>query len=424
MSDHAIDASRDRRTRVGRWWTRWASVVHIAGRRIRWQVFQRNSRQTLLSIGGIAIAVALMLLVTSVGFGLATQGTVQSQSADFRIIPAGGQSSVVTGVGDVHLGHGHSVSDRLAANPKVRAATPVLVTGLRLQAGEQEPTSVLVIGIVPSSTLESVAGLPTTPLTPGDPYYANGSYNGTWTGEAVLSASAADALNASASDSLTIARRAPTTQSFTVTAVRQPQSPGVAQFPVVIVHLAELQTVSGLTADDQVGQILVDATDPSVKADLAGVYPETRVVERGSLLGPGSGSSELPLAMSIAAGIVALVVGVLVIVTTVGFAVAADADERAVLAALGLSRTTRTLLVVAETLVLALAGGVVGICLWLGGLAGLNLIARTLVHVPVAVFRPVFAGYGLAVALLTGLLALPVLLVILRRTHTLDALPA
>jgi putative ABC transport system permease protein len=365
----------------------------------------------------------LLLSVTSVGLGLAAQGTVTTETTDFWITPEESQGSVITGVEGTRFGQVHSVAAQLTARDDVAHATPVLFDIVRVSSETADPQVVFILGIVPPPNGGTVLGLPTEAFTPGDPYYANGGYNGSWTGEAILSESAATALGVMTGDSLDIDTSGETQRQLTVTTTSPARGPGVAQFPVVLVHLSEAQQLTGATTRDKADQILVDVTDPSARDHLATVYPAAEVVSRSGLLTRELRNSDLPLAVSVAAGIVAIVAGTLTIVTTVGFEVADDAPTRAVLAALGFRRGTRLGLVVTETIVTTTLGGVIGVVGWLVTVGIINVIASRVASVPVAVIRPVLAVYGIAVALCVGLLALPIVLSVTSRASVLGALP-
>jgi putative ABC transport system permease protein len=398
-------------------------IASLATRRVFYRLTAGGARQTLLAIGGVALAIVLLLSVTSVGLGLAAQGTVTTETTDFWITPEESQGSVITGVEGTRFGQVHSVAAQLTARDDVAHATPVLFDIVRVSSETADPQVVFILGIVPPPNGGTVLGLPTEAFTPGDPYYANGSYNGSWTGEAILSESAATALGVMTGDSLDIDTSGETQRQLTVTTTSPARGPGVAQFPVVLVHLSEAQQLTGATTRDKADQILVDVTDPSARDHLATVYPAAEVVSRSGLLTRELRNSDLPLAVSVAAGIVAIVAGTLTIVTTVGFEVADDAPTRAVLAALGFRRGTRLGLVVTETIVTTTLGGVIGVVGWLVTVGIINVIASRVASVPVAVIRPVLAVYGIAVALGVGLLALPIVLSVTSRASVLEALP-
>jgi putative ABC transport system permease protein len=85
--------------------------------------------QTWLSVAGVAVAVALVVLVTSVGVALSGQGSVHG--ADYAIVPEEGTSSVIADVDAASLGRVHEVSADLAARDDLAAATPVRTDTVR-----------------------------------------------------------------------------------------------------------------------------------------------------------------------------------------------------------------------------------------------------------------------------------------------------
>lgn len=303
----------------------------------------------------------------------------------------------------------------MSSDTGVAAGVPGVTAG-----GSTDPQYVVVLGVVPGGDGQRVAGLPVRGLTDGDPYYADGSYDGRWTGEAVVSESAAESL---APDGVRLSTGAELVvnetdgeRRFTVGEVAEAGGPGIGQLPVVVVHLGELQQLTGGTNGDVADQLLV-STDGSVTADeLADAYPSTQVLTRGELLTSRAQSSGLPVAMAAAALIVTLVVGTLFLVTTVGFSVLADAESRAVLAAVGVSGRSRTVLVASETLATAGAGGLLGIGSWILTVVVVTALRATGTTLPFAA-RPVFGLYGLVVALGVGIIALPPLLLVSRRTR-------
>lgn len=399
-------------------------VIRVAIARVGHRLTNGGSRQSLLSVIGVGLAVALVLTVTSVGLGLAAQGTVQTASADYWIVPEEAQGSAVTGVEGTRFGQVHPVTERLTRLDSVAYATPVLFDVTRVQStSDGDPTRVFIVGVIPSESGETVVGLSTGALSAGDPYYANGSYNGTWTGEAVVSASAADLLAIEEGDEVEpVSSRSD--QRVSVVDVSQAQSPGIAQFPVLVVHLAEAQQLVGAANNDKADQILVDARDRSAREELATVYPQSEVVSRSGLFTHELRQSDLPYAMSLAAGIIAVVVGTLAIVTTVGFEVLDDAPSRAVLAAVGLSGSTRWGLIMIETIVTSLVGGLAGIAGWLLALGVIEGLGTIVSSVPTVVFLPRLAVGGLLLALGIGIISVPIVFLFVNRGPLVEVLPS
>lgn len=403
---------------------RWLGLIQLAGRRTLSKAVVTERGQTLLSIFGVAIALALMLLVTSIGVGLSHDTPVLDGGVDYTIEPERSASSSVVSVDEARLGRVHAVTADLNQWSDVRTATPVLMTVLKLQSPSGQPQRLLLIGIIPPDDPRTVVGLPTNHLTTGDPFYANGSYNGTWTGEAILSQAAATNLNVTPGNHLRPTGGSAPDRTFTVTTISEARRAGIGQFPVALVHLSELQALTGGMESDVANQILVDAS-ANIEPELAGIYPHSTVLTRGDLFRSGSsGANQLPIAISAAAFIVSVIVGTLFLMTTMGFELAAESQERSILSAIGISRSSSIAMVVMRALLIALLGAVLGIFLWLIGLLITNAIASIyLSGTQLAQFRPIFALYGIGVALLIAILTLPYLLILSRRTTGPGDLP-
>jgi putative ABC transport system permease protein len=398
---------------------RWSGLVRLGMRRVIERARGGESRQTLLSVVGVAVAVALVLLVTSISLGLATSDTVGSD-VDYWVVPEGEASSAVTPVQGQRLGAVHRGAERMERIEGVTEATPVLASLMRVNRTDGPDTEyVLALGIIPGSGGGSVAGLSTAALTPGDPYYADGGYDGEWTGEAVASTGAADLLGTGVGDRLTFASGSKAAdRTFRVVATEEGQTTGVAQLPVVVVHLSELQTVTGAAGTDSADRILVraDARTPAVEAALERVYPRTAVLSPSERLRRQALAAELPVAIAAAALLVSLVVGTLFLGTTLGFELAEDSVNRAVMAAVGVSRLSLALLATVQTVTVTLLGAVSGLLLWLAGVFVVNALTSVIYGSSVARLHPLLAVYGVVVALVIGLLAVPYLLVVERRT--------
>jgi putative ABC transport system permease protein len=400
---------------------RWRGRLGL-GARLAWSDLRRGgTRQTAVAVAGVALAVVLVLSVTSVAVGLAVERPVGG-APDYWIVPAESASSAVADVEGNRLGNAHAAQARLARTEGITAATPVLqlVSGVR---HDDETETVLVLGVVADEM--NVVGLPTTALAPGDPMYANGTYDGTRTGEAVVSRSAAAALGLEPGDGFELTAGATDSdRTFRTTAVETPRTPGVGQFPVVLVHLAELQTITGATESDAADRVLVATSATGARERIDDVYgaDNARVFTRQELLRERVANAQLPVTVAIISFGVSLLVGALFVATTVGFELAATRRDRAVLRALGMGRAGRLAVVVGRTLSVCLLGGVLGVVGW-------AVVAAALNRLPdltgtgggrVAVLHPAFVPAGIALAVGMGLLALPYLLVLGGRTPTTE----
>ncbi|WP_435102682.1 FtsX-like permease family protein [Halarchaeum sp. P4] len=400
---------------------RLLGLAGVGLRRLWGRLRSGNRRRVLLSVTGVALAIALLVVVSGISLGLASSNTVYGSGVDYWVVPESASASTMAiDVGSAQFGAVHPTAERIAGIDGVSSATPVRTSLVRLQSGNTSEYVVL-LGVIPQAGV-SVAGLSTGNLTPGDPYYANGSYNGTWTGDAALSEGAASLLNATNGSTLGVAGQA--NASFTVVGVqRASASSGAGQVPVGLVHLAELQAITGGTASDTADQFVVATNTPAVKDDLAAVYPHSRVVanDQGSLA--AIGTSKLALAIALTAFVVAIVIGTLFVGTALGLEVAADRSTYATLLALGLPARSLGVVVATQAVAVTLLGGLLGLLLGGGGVLAANALAQQyLTDSAIAAYPLVFVPYGLGTAVAVGLLATPYLVWLVTRTDVLDHL--
>jgi putative ABC transport system permease protein len=198
---------------------------------------------------------------------------------------------------------------------------------------------------------------------------------------------------------------------------------GFGEVPAVTMRLAELQAITGLDTADEADQIIVSTTNPAVESDLAGIYPRTTVVTRAGLTGVDATPTNLPLAMALAATLVAGGIGVAFVATMMGLELTAGRRELAVLSAVGFSERARAGVVVSETVTVAVIGGIVGVGLGAVATVGVNAgIAATLGVPSLATVTPTLVGYALVAAVVVGLCAAPYPLYLANRTNTLEEL--
>lgn len=389
---------------------RWSGLVRVGVRRTMSRAVTTDRRRILLSVLGVAAIVALLVVVTGIGFGLATGSTIYDDDVDYWIAPeTDTQRSTLLATDNPRFGSAHDGVDQFRTN-EIQFATPVLSNVMRIEAnGTSE--YVLVVGVVDEPGLETVAGVTTEGLTNGDPYYANGTYDGRWTGDVVLSNSAAELLEAEPGTSVSIDGN----ESFTVVGTDDGTG-SMGDLPVAVVQLGELQELVGAAEHDQADQFVVGANSPAIENDLAAVYPQSEVLTRGQLTTTATMDSELPLALALTALVVSVSVGALFVLTTNGLEVVADRTQLATMGAIGISTRSQLALVGVQTLVVTGLGGLVGSLLGLVGIRAVNSAAmRTLTTERIALSDPRFVPYGVVVALLIGLLSVPYLLVLTRR---------
>ena len=72
---------------LGRLFQRVIGLIQLSFRRTYVRATQTAPGRTWLSVGGVALAVGLMVVVTGIGVGIATQSTVYSDNVDYWITP-------------------------------------------------------------------------------------------------------------------------------------------------------------------------------------------------------------------------------------------------------------------------------------------------------------------------------------------------
>lgn len=412
--------------------TRLLTIPRLAVLRVRGRLMGPDSGRLRLCVVGVALAVALMIVLTGVSIGLASQSTVQSDEVDFWIMPEGADegSAVLPGEG-TSLGSVHEVTADLSADDRVDYVTPVLIEPVGLVHEETDQRGyILVMGVIPT-TDRTVNGIPLDGLDQSYGYYNDGGYDGTWSGGVVATDATIDVLELDTDrdgsgdvigERLTAHGDGGTYNLTIVAGTDAGITSGVGEVPTVVLPLAEAQRLTGHVENDQADQILVSTNDRAVRSDLEGVYPGTSVVSRAGLTGAELTASSLPLAMAVSSFLVSVVVGVLFVATMMGLELTANRRMLATLDAIGFSSRSRSFLIFAETITIAAIGGVFGTVLGVGGIVALNRLVVDRLGVSVAQFEPALVGYGVAVAIVIGILAAPYPVWLARRQDTLEVL--
>ncbi|WP_222917444.1 ABC transporter permease [Natrinema sp. SYSU A 869] len=423
MSDEADDLPTDAGSRRR---TRWRGVVGLTFSRW-WQRATRTTTGRIAStIAAVALTIALLVVVTGVALALADGGVANKDDADVRITPEeSGTLSSVDGVEGPRLGATNERAATIRSRDGVEHASPVLVETARLESTDGDPRPVRLIGIVPDEESRTVAGLSTTALESGDPHYANGSYDGPRNGEIVLSPTAAERLDATAGDELSVSmggteRASEANPSVTVAAVAD-EGAGGGGAPIALVHLSELQSFSGADNGELADRLLLWGDSEAAQLAAADTYPAAAV----EVAGGTDPSTLFEDGLAFATSVIALLVGVTIcasfVATTMGMTVDEDRRTLAVLESVGFPTHSRLAIVVVSTGITTLVGSIVGIGLGMAGIVAVNAVAgATVAPGAVAHFHPVFVPYAIVVALVAGLVAVPYPLAVAARTSVLE----
>ncbi|AEH37924.1 ABC transporter permease [Halopiger xanaduensis] len=421
---------------------RWSDLVGFSVTRLWNRATRTRSGRIAATISAVALTIALLVVVTGVAMGLADGGVVSHDDAAVRVMPEeSGALSSVDGVERPRLGETNSRAATIAEREGVDHASPVLTETVRLEvagdddgSGASESKHVLLVGVVPDDESRTVAGLPTDALEPGDPHYAEGSYDGVPRQEVVLSEAAASRLGATTGDELELtgpgaeaaAAGDGTTPSVTVTAVEPAGDSGSdgqdaeRAAPVALVHLSELQTASGADDGELADRVLVWGESDAAEAAAADAYPDAAVESAAELDLESLFDDGLALATSLLALLASVVICASFVATTMGMTVDQDRRTLAVLEAVGFPASSRLLVVALSTLVTTVVGAVLGAAIGICGVHAVNAVASaTVAPGAVATVHPLFVPYAVGVALVSGLVAVPYPLAVASRTSVL-----
>ncbi len=400
--------------------TRWIGLLGLALSRLWKRATRTVSGRIIATIAAVAVTIAFLVIVTGVALALA-DGNVTTET-DAAVQVAAGEDDSLSGIDGVEgprLGQATERAATIRSEPGVDHASPVLFETMQLESTDGEPRSVLVVGVVPDDEPRTVAGVSTAPLEPDE----TDTEEPPTDADMVLSDVAADRLDATAGDEIGVVTSQDESiePTLTVTAVEEGQADGERPVPVALVRLDDLQTVSGADDGDLATQLLVWGEPDAAQSAAGDAYPEATVEPTAS----GAPSTLFGDGLALATSLLALVVGVTIcaafVATTMGLAVDGDRRTLAVLEAVGVPTRSRLAIVAVTTAATTLCGAILGVGLGMLGITAVNAIASaTLATGSVATLTPLFVPYGIAVALLAGLVAVPYPLAVARRTTALD----
>ncbi|MFC7135294.1 MULTISPECIES: ABC transporter permease [Salinibaculum] len=372
--------------------------------------------RTVLAVLGVAMAVLAAVLLVSVGLGVVETGQAKFDQSGRDLWITGGpielQPGTVGGFEGSLVG-AHSVAEEISERDTVATAVPM---GFQtVYAGRNTSQFETIVAAGAPARGPSVRITAGRPFQSRDVHYANGSYDGPMTHEAVIDQRTADLLGVGVNDSIHVGGTLATArqQEFTVVGV----SPTYSRFigsPTVTLHLSELQQIVGTTTSDRATFITVDVRDgenvSAVKAALEETYPSYTVRTNREQLRAIAEEQTLVIVSGASLALLAVVAGILLLVNLQLSYIVRHKRGFAALRAIGTSSGSLLTLVSVHTLTIGIVGGIVGIALTVPSVWLLNAIAASLTGFQnVVTLSPRVLGAGFSVAvcvsLLGGLLA-------------------
>ena len=353
---------------------------------------RRRSARTSLTIAGVSLAITLVIIMFSISEGIrdSTDKIIEKSGIDILVVPSGG--NIFIGAGE--FSYAREIAWEMEVdNENISGAFPVLRERVYVSTGETKEgedmpvvTSMLAKGLSREAneafeTAEIIKGseLPTY----GDPFYANGTYDGgadseNFTHELVVNSPLARQLELDLDDVVYISPQLPATSEdfaawianatwFRVVGIRT-QSFEDEGAMAASLHLSELQYISGKSDRDWADIIVVDLHDPSkageVKQWLESDYSHADDI---SAFTQEDIRQEIEQYTAIYKGFSEMVAGVTLLVallftsTVIMISVKERTGELSALRAIGFSRASIFKLVLAEAVLICLIGFVIGL---------------------------------------------------------------
>ena len=358
---------------------------------LAWRGLTRRPVRTGLTALGITVAVASMVVFLSLGEGIRKVFV-----------------SELGGIGpDIQVSL-TPLSQGLALQPNLPQKTVDDLQGLSAELGIQSLTPVIMAvrgGLDPTQSvilygLPAAGGIgavfPNAAVARGRTLAAGDER----TGAAVVGAKAAQNLRLDVGGRLNLNRRS----SVRVVGVLAPESGLVDNF--IFLPLSALQRTEG--AEDRISLVAVKLVNPQQARAVA-----TRISERLNLEAATQSdflsfidrALKISDAVRFGISLIALIVGGLAVANTVMMGVFERTREFGTLRAIGARPGFVRTLVLTESLLLSLVGGVGGLLLGLLGIGAVNLYTQQLAGIDAAALTPRLTLLALGISLLLGLLS-------------------
>ncbi|GHF39702.1 putative ABC transport system permease protein [Deinococcus metalli] len=359
--------------------------------RLAWRGLTRRRVRTLLTALGITVAVASMVIFLSLGEGIRKVFTQQ-----------------LGGIGpDIQVSL-TPLSQGMALHPNLPSKTAQDITALSGELGIQTVTpvimavrggldvtqSVVLYGLPAAQGIAAV--FPNAAVAQGRALQAQDE----GLGVAVAGAKAAQNLRLKIGSTLNLNRRS----RVKVEGILAPESGLVDNF--IFLPLGTLQRSEG--AEDRVSLVAVKLDDPRQARTVATALAKKLDLEaatQSDFLSFLDRALKISDAVRFGISLIALVVGGLAVANTVMMGVYERIREFGTLRAIGARPGFVRALVLSESLLLSLVGGVGGVLLGLVGIWVVNLYTQQLAGIDAAALTPRLTLLALGISLLLGLLS-------------------
>lgn len=369
--------------------------------------------RTFLTILAIGISVASVILLVSVAITMNQENAPITEQTDFWVIPAGsGVFDPVTNSEKTMLGNVHQRVETIKSYPDVKSATPIL--NKVLYATKKEQKVILGVGIIPDGTI-----IPPDALSLGDPGYYS-EKNRTF--EAAINQQLSNLLGVNKGDYIYLNVSSSTllnSTPFKITSIID--SAEFSTVPVAILHLSELQELTGNLKGDRANQIIISGKNLLLL--LHEYFPDAIVLSETEYYAHSITDDKRTLATAIAITVVSFVLGVLFISSAMIFSINEKQKEFATMRAIGISDKSIIKIVMYESIIISIIGGVTGVVLGFSGRYVLNYATLSLFGIDIVSYlNPIIIIVAFFTALIAGVISGIIPALLGRRTDIVKVL--
>jgi putative ABC transport system permease protein len=376
--------------------------IAVAQLRHRWV-------RATLGIVGVAVAVLATILLLSLGFSVLDIGSAGFTRIGGDLWVTAGSVTFAPGtVGgiDANILGSHGVAADIERTDGVKDARALSFQSVYVGTEPGEYETIVGAGITGDGSAFQTTRGQTFQTT--DTHYANGSYDGPMTNEILLDKRAADQLGVEVGDTVHVGGTlvAADNNEFTVVGI----SNDVARYlgtPTVMLHLSELQEVSGTTGTDPAATVLVTveegADETAIQSELQEEYPEYEIRTNQEQFESVLRSQSALLASAFTIVVLAILGGIALVSNVLGLFVYQQREALAALRAVGVSTGLLLRVVVAQGLTIATLGAALGIAVAAPAVRGLNRVVVSVTGLEFISMPPWTAAVGGGIALALGL---------------------
>ncbi|KAB1198223.1 MULTISPECIES: ABC transporter permease [Haloferax] len=384
--------------------SRLRAVIGIASAQIRHQRLR-----SILAVVGICLAVLSMTLLTSLGAGVVQTGQEKFDTSGRDLWVTGGPVRLTPETGGFQnsLDNSHQVADEITARDDVKNAAALGFQTVYVSPNQSEFETI--IGVGAPSGGQTVTVTEGSQYTSADKHYAGGSYDGPMTHEVIISPETAEQFDVGVNDTLYIGSTLVSAKQneFRITGI----SPTYSNFlgtRNVVMHLSELQEISGTTGTDTASLVTValqDGADPeTVASEIEAQYPTLDVRTNQEQLEATLRRQAVLIAAGVSLVVLSIVTGIALTLNLVLSLIYQQRREFAALRAQGLSVWTLVGVVGTQAFTYGIFGGALAAGLTYPLADFLNIVIERLVGFEgvVAVDQRIVIG-GFAIALVIGM---------------------